>query len=302
MRAWRVLFHTYARSSMTGNSAATFGGRWNRAGDHVVYCSSNKPLALAGLVQNFNVPGLLLDRWVAIPVDIPLDIGISSLSPDDLPPTWREFPGPAELAELGHAWLEAHETCVLEVPSRIILGDTHLLLNPQHPAFGRIQSGPPEPLPPTINALSVNYFVGGTITKQRRGVFICHASEDKRRVVDPIVNELDAVGIPYWYDKAALRVGDSITGGIQEGLRESDYALVVLSERFLSKRWATLELEAALSVEVSRGRTFVIPLIIGSAQARERILHALPLLAHKVHIRWNGSPKAIAAALHERLA
>jgi RES domain-containing protein len=63
----------------------------------------------------------------------------------DLPRHWRRYPPPAALRDLGTQWAAAKETAVLTVPSVVIPAETNYLLNPAHPAFGRIRIGDPEP-------------------------------------------------------------------------------------------------------------------------------------------------------------
>ena len=92
-------------------------------------------------------------------------------------------------------------------------------------------------------------------------VFISHASADKP-FVDRLVADLAARAIPVWYDKLDLRVGESVPGGINEGLSSSKYCLIVLSKSSISSRWVTEELNAALMEQVARGGTFLLPALL----------------------------------------
>ncbi|MGQ0593267.1 MAG: toll/interleukin-1 receptor domain-containing protein [Gammaproteobacteria bacterium] len=57
-------------------------------------------------------------------------------------------------------------------------------------------------------------------------VFVSHSSVDKP-FVDRLVADLAAREIPVWYDKLDMRVGDSVTGSINEGLARAKYFLIV---------------------------------------------------------------------------
>ncbi len=103
---------------------------------------------------------------------------------------------------------------------------------------------------------------------ERKDIFICHASEDKRDVVRPLVHAMDKAGISYWYDEVKVRWGDSITEKVNEGLRTSRYVIVVLSESFISKNWPQRELNSVLNIEASSGEVRVLPLIAGSSEIR----------------------------------
>lgn len=104
-------------------------------------------------------------------------------------------------------------------------------------------------------------------------VFISHASSDKF-FVDRLVTDLASREIPVWYDKFDLRVGDSVTGGINEGLAQAKYFLIVLSKLSVQSRWVKEELNAALMQQVAQGGTFVLPVLLEDCEAP-------PLLKHR---------------------
>jgi hypothetical protein len=135
-----------------------------------------------------------------------------------------------------------------------------------------------------------------------RDVFLCHASEDKSSVAEPLTRALDEVGISYWYDQAEIKWGDSVTGKVNEGLKISLYVIVVLSKAFIGKHWPNRELSAALNIEASTGETRVLPLIVGLENERHEVLTEFPLLSDKLYLVWDGTSKAIVDALTSRLA
>jgi len=49
-------------------------------------------------------------------------------------------------------------------------------------------------------------------------VFICHASEDKEDFVRPLAERLRQQHLDVWYDEFSLKIGDSLTQNIDEGL------------------------------------------------------------------------------------
>lgn len=62
-----------------------------------------------------------------------------------LPAGWRAYPAPPELQLIGNMWAASQETAVLRVPSAVIPSELNYLLNPNHPDFGSITIGTPEP-------------------------------------------------------------------------------------------------------------------------------------------------------------
>ena len=85
-------------------------------------------------------------------------------------------------------------------------------------------------------------------------VFISHASEDKESIVEPLMQVLEENGVSCWYDDNNIGWGDSLIDSINNGLKKSQYVLVVLSETFLTKGWVRAELNTMLSMEFSNGQ------------------------------------------------
>lgn len=136
----------------------------------------------------------------------------------------------------------------------------------------------------------------------KRDVFLCHAGEDKRNVVTPLAEALENQGVKCWVDEGEIKWGDSITQKVNEGLKISQYVIVVLSESFLGKHWPERELYAALNIEASTGKVKVLPLLVGDKRAKERILNQYPLLNDKAYLSWEGKVKPIVKATIDLLS
>jgi hypothetical protein len=89
-------------------------------------------------------------------------------------------------------------------------------------------------------------------------VFISHASEDKDSFVRPLAEALTKRGIRVWFDEYSLRVGDSLTRSIDQGLSRCKFGIVVLSPAFFSKEWTQKELGGLVSRE-SGGQKIILP-------------------------------------------
>lgn len=128
-------------------------------------------------------------------------------------------------------------------------------------------------------------------------VFICHASDDKADVVEPLYRHLQSAGIRCWHDRGEILWGDSVVGKINEGLRSSRFVIVVASPALLRKTWATREMNAALSQEIDSGTTRVLPLMVGSDQEVRRMKAQLAIQRDKRYLRWSGRPQEIEGEL-----
>lgn len=80
-------------------------------------------------------------------------------------------------------------------------------------------------------------------------VFISHASEDKKDFVQPLVDALQDAGIRVWYDAIELEWGKSLRAQIDNGIKRSKYAILVLSKNFFAKKWPQRELDGILAKE-----------------------------------------------------
>ena len=99
--------------------------------------------------------------------------------------------------------------------------------------------------------------------KAQRDLFLCHSSEDKENVVIPFTKLLEARGVSYWLDQAEIKIGDSISAKIDEGLRGSRYVLAFISKSFLERKWPDRELRSALSRSLGEGSIKVLPVLVG---------------------------------------
>ncbi len=64
-----------------------------------------------------------------------------------------------------------------------------------------------------------------------------------------------------WYDEFTLRVGDSLRRSIDNGLKNSRYGIVVLSEAFFNKEWPQRELDGVFAREVNGEKVIRLRLV-----------------------------------------
>src|SRR5437764_1180332 len=92
-------------------------------------------------------------------------------------------------------------------------------------------------------------------------IFLSHASEDQADFVRPLADAL--VSFPeefeVWYSEYELTLGDKLLAKIDEGLKNCDYGVVVLSPQFFAKRWPREELEGLFQLETTE-RKVILPI------------------------------------------
>lgn len=106
-------------------------------------------------------------------------------------------------------------------------------------------------------------------------VFISHASEDKPRFVTAFATRLRENGVDAWLDRWEMLPGDSIVDKIfEEGLKDAQAVIVVLSNFSVSKPWVSEELNASVVARISKG-TKVIPVVIDDCEVPEALKSTL---------------------------
>lgn len=91
--------------------------------------------------------------------------------------------------------------------------------------------------------------------------FICHASEDKP-FVERLCKYLDAAGLPVWYDRREIAVGDSIVQSIEQGLAAASHLIAVFSTTSVSRPWVQRELSSSLMRQLGDQKIQVLPVLI----------------------------------------
>lgn len=142
MKAWRIVKAAHADDAFSGVGAEKYGGRWNRAGRRVVYCSSSQSLAMLETLVHIN-PSVPMD-YVIFPISFAANL-VTAIPRNAIPSNWREEPPPTACQLSGEAWLTAGKHTILRVPSVIVPDEDNFLLNPLHPDFSKITIGNPIP-------------------------------------------------------------------------------------------------------------------------------------------------------------
>lgn len=95
--------------------------------------------------------------------------------------------------------------------------------------------------------------------KTSKVVFISHSSKDK-----PFIRQLSAdlakENILVWLDEQQIKVGDSIGDKISQGLAESDYFVIALSDNSVNSEWVKKELNSALISEIESKKVKILPI------------------------------------------
>jgi len=119
-------------NDLSGTGARIYGGRWNHAGYPIVYSSGSR--SLAALEFLVHVPmALAPDNLSIAEIIITDNIKKDSITSNELPPNWRGYPAPEQLANIGTKWIKSKSSLLLDIPSAVVDKEVNTLINPLHP-------------------------------------------------------------------------------------------------------------------------------------------------------------------------
>jgi len=139
MIVYRIEREKYLSSTLSGVGASlTKGFRWNSLHTKLVYSAESRALATLEIAVHLDLSeDLPMDRHY-VEIEIPDDILISEVNPNNLPMNWNSNPPTTFTQIIGDDFVEQGYAAVLKVPSSIVPDEYNYLINPHHPDTKRI--------------------------------------------------------------------------------------------------------------------------------------------------------------------
>lgn len=128
--------------------------------------------------------------------------------------------------------------------------------------------------------------------------FICHASEDKSTIAEPLANRPIELGFKVWLDKFELTIGDSLRREIDKGLSQCQFGIVILSAAFFSKEWPQKELDALVAREDGKQKV-ILP--VWHEISKNDILGYSPSLAGKLAVSTSEGIEQVAEEVRKAI-
>lgn len=136
LAAWRIAADTprYEADDLTGAGAKATGGRWNAAGDALLYASASRALACLETIVHLNAGGLPFNRYL-VEITIPRALWQSARRETvaSLPVGWDAAPAGRASIRFGTDWLRSGASALLILPSVLVPEECNVLINPAHP-------------------------------------------------------------------------------------------------------------------------------------------------------------------------
>lgn len=97
--------------------------------------------------------------------------------------------------------------------------------------------------------------------RKQYDVFVSHASRDKLDYVGNLYMALRKLGISIFYDSDVLSWGDNWKEMIISGTDQSEFAIVVISDKFFGREWTERELNEFLQRQNETRQKIILPLL-----------------------------------------
>ena len=142
MEVYRVSKRQYQQDIM-GTGAYLAGGRWNTAGNYMLYTAASRSLAILEVLVHIsrNRP---IDDYSIIVLYIPDNLFVNAVDPAALSDNWREEYAQTQL--IGDQWLVNQSSMLLKTPSALVKAEYNYLLNPNYKTFNLVKVLDYEPL------------------------------------------------------------------------------------------------------------------------------------------------------------
>jgi len=99
----------------------------------------------------------------------------------------------------------------------------------------------------------------------KKEVFISHSSKDKN-FAKWLAVDLANTGHKPWLDEWDIKVGESIPKRINEGIRDCDFVVVILTDNSVRSNWVETEWQAKYWDEIQVGEVKVIPALFSDCE------------------------------------
>lgn len=143
MILWRIAAETrhYSADDLSGAGAAKRPGRWNEAGQAVLYTAPTIAMAVLETVAHIDDGGLPLNRYlieITVPDSTWSHKETLNLHPLDI--TWSAIPAGRGSVKPGSDWIRGCTSALLVVPSVIVPEESVVVINTSHPEATKLKA------------------------------------------------------------------------------------------------------------------------------------------------------------------
>ncbi|OBX23286.1 RES domain-containing protein [Gelidibacter algens] len=137
MRIFRIAKNDYL-SDLSGEGARLYGGRWNKKGYNMLYCSQFLSLCVLELLVHMDFKFINQD-FGFIELEVPDELIATKSSNTILRQDWRHNPPLVATQDFGSSWLLSRSDLAIRMPSAVLPHENNILINPNHERFADIK-------------------------------------------------------------------------------------------------------------------------------------------------------------------
>ncbi len=118
-----------------------------------------------------------------------------------------------------------------------------------------------------VQNLLINKIISLRFKKDIAGtkIFISHSSLDNKFAIALSIG-LAELGFNVFVDKLEIKIGDSISGKISEGIDSCEFMIVILSKNSVKSNWVKAEWSDKYFEEITSNRVCVLPVVIDECE------------------------------------
>lgn len=141
MLLYRATKTPYLENYTGRGSSFLNGARWNQKGDPVLYFAPSPSIAQLEMANYILSPRLIPKGMVMGVYEIPDSVSSKTLTINDMPGDWKDYPYPVSTQSIGSQWLNNQLELCLYVPSTAVTGgrENIMVLNPLHTAIVQLK-------------------------------------------------------------------------------------------------------------------------------------------------------------------
>lgn len=139
---WRIGADTpdYEAHDLGGKGAEKSGGRWNRVGTPLIYCSTTRALACLETLVHLARHPLPLNRYL-VRLTVPAAAWAAGVELDAAALVgWDAEPAGKASLDWGTGWATGRASLLARVPSIVVPEESNVLVNPAHPAIASVRA------------------------------------------------------------------------------------------------------------------------------------------------------------------
>lgn len=120
-------------------------------------------------------------------------------------------------------------------------------------------------------------------------IFISFSGIARQEYAIKFMNFFNKHGFKTWYDQHELLLGDDLSETIiEEGIKKSEYAVIIINEEFLNKEWPCTEAQLLYERYKKRGDITLFPILLNITKSRLKASHLNFLLEIKYQFLKSG--------------